>query len=320
MSGRIRTIKPELLEDAKTAALDDTAFRLFIAMFLLADDYGNLRAESKYLEGQIYWSTNPANDVRVSCESLESLVRFYEIRGQRYAHIRGWSKHQRVQHPGKPRVPAPPEESSGESHESLTNPPESLAPELRSPISDHRPPSAEQEPAAGAAAGYDLEILELARAIRAEPKLRSCCDPLEVATRAMPVGNRKPLAWMLAAVADAAAKTPPGEQAHVTLARLVGFLKHAKAPKVEEKPRKPPAHVDSDDRATVERIRRGPKRMAFNDPRAAAVVAKLGIGHSGAQAPPGPTSEADLAEKARRDRERLAELNLDEKKKAGSNV
>lgn len=139
MSGRIRTIKPELLEDAVTAGLSDSAFRLFIAMILLADDYGNLRAEAKYIEGQVYWSAVPEKAVKDSCKELESLVRFYEVRGQRYAHIRGWEKHQKVQHVGKPRVPPAPDNDSGLSHESLMNPPETLAPDLRPPTTtiDH---------------------------------------------------------------------------------------------------------------------------------------------------------------------------------------
>jgi two-component system sensor histidine kinase BaeS len=37
MSGRIRTIKPELLDDERTATLSDAAFRLFIGLILLAD-------------------------------------------------------------------------------------------------------------------------------------------------------------------------------------------------------------------------------------------------------------------------------------------
>ena len=141
MSGRIRSIKPELLEDAKTAGLSDSAFRIFIGMILLADDYGNLRAEAKYLEGQIYWTAVPEKGVKVSCKELETLVSFYEVRGQLYAHIKGWSKHQKVQHAGKPRVPAPSENDSGDPHETLTKVPETLTPDLRPPTSDHRPPS-----------------------------------------------------------------------------------------------------------------------------------------------------------------------------------
>lgn len=145
MSGRIRTIKPELLEDAVTAGLSDTAFRIFIAAILLADDYGCLRFESAWLQGQVFWarSVDPSTFAKALSE-LSPLVNEYSVNGQRYGAIRNWSKHQRVSHPGKPRVPGPPESlppSSGESRETRV-------PDLRSPIPipipisdpDQRPP------------------------------------------------------------------------------------------------------------------------------------------------------------------------------------
>lgn len=117
MSGRIRTVKPELLEDAITAGLSDRAFRLFVSAILLADDYGNLRDDSRALRGAVYWMHDDVttDDVAAAWAELarKSLVRRYEVRGQTYAHIVGWSKHQKVAHPGKPRVPA---ESDPEVH------------------------------------------------------------------------------------------------------------------------------------------------------------------------------------------------------------
>lgn len=116
MSGRIRTIKPELLEDAKTANLSHLEFRLFVSMILMADDYGNLRATPSLIVGNAFWGTkdNPA-DIESATAELEEvgLVRTYEIRGQLYAHVCGWAKHQRVDKPGKPRVPA---ENEPEAH------------------------------------------------------------------------------------------------------------------------------------------------------------------------------------------------------------
>lgn len=108
MAGRIRTLKPELLEDAKTAGLSDTAFRLFVSAILLADDYGNLRAEPGYLRGQIWWKREPSAAFDAALDELAPLVALYEVNGQRYGHIRGWTKHQRVDRPGKPRCPPPP--------------------------------------------------------------------------------------------------------------------------------------------------------------------------------------------------------------------
>ena len=117
MSGRIRSIKPELLEDRKTAGLSPDAFRLFIGAILLADDFGNLRAEIGWLEGQVFWST-PATGGRSGVEecmdelTAAGLLVSYESHGQQYAAVTGWQKHQKVDHPGKPRVPGPNDDGS----------------------------------------------------------------------------------------------------------------------------------------------------------------------------------------------------------------
>lgn len=133
MSGRIRSIKPEILEDEVTAGLGHVAFRLFIGFICLADDYGRLRADPRYLVAQVLWArTCPLDEFKGALAELEPLVLFYEVGGQKYAEIRNWSKHQKVQHPGKPRVPPPPEtltNSSGESHRTLTGAREGLTPD-----------------------------------------------------------------------------------------------------------------------------------------------------------------------------------------------
>ncbi|HEX2675685.1 MAG TPA: hypothetical protein VHM19_03580, partial [Polyangiales bacterium] len=62
-------------------------------------------------------------------------VMLYEVRGQRYFAIRNWNKHQKVDKPGKPRVPGPNESDSGdlkdsrESREDSENVRASLAPD-----------------------------------------------------------------------------------------------------------------------------------------------------------------------------------------------
>lgn len=105
--GRIRTLKPEILEDKVTAGLTSDEFRLFVGMILLADDYGNLRAEPAWLSGQIFWLAGLSRDPRECVARLADarLVELYLVDGQSYAHIRNWAKHQRVDRPGKPRVP-----------------------------------------------------------------------------------------------------------------------------------------------------------------------------------------------------------------------
>ena len=104
---RIRTIKPELFEDEVTVALSDAAFRVFIGMIVLADDYGNLRAGFIYLTGHIYRSTEAGMKKILSELAKSGLITLYSVNGQSYASIKNWSKHQRIDNAGKPRVPGP---------------------------------------------------------------------------------------------------------------------------------------------------------------------------------------------------------------------
>lgn len=111
MAGRIRSIKPEILEDAKTATLDDHSWRLFVSMFLLADDHGGLHLLStKQIDGAVFWGTEcESASTRESLARLarERLVTLYDVRGAGFAKITNWERHQKVDHPGKPRVPQP---------------------------------------------------------------------------------------------------------------------------------------------------------------------------------------------------------------------
>jgi hypothetical protein len=108
--GRIRSIKPEILEDDVTANLSHLEWRLFVSVWLLADDYGNLRGEPSYIRGAALWAArHDRDDVANALMTLvrEGLLVCYRVRGQIYLHIRGWSKHQKVDKAGKPRMPGP---------------------------------------------------------------------------------------------------------------------------------------------------------------------------------------------------------------------
>jgi len=128
MSGRIRSVKPEWLEDELLALASDAARVLSIGLMLQADDYGNGRANPILLAGQVF----PGKVLEHTANALEELrsIRFvvlYEVEGQRYFSIRNWDKHQRVDKPGKPRVPGPPSEKPAitESNQTLAKVPES---------------------------------------------------------------------------------------------------------------------------------------------------------------------------------------------------
>lgn len=197
MSGRIRTLKPELLEDEKTAGLPDDAFRLFVSLILLADDYGNLRATPSWLNGQIWWCGESVRDVRgmLARLSRDSLVVFYEVNGQAYLHLSGWAKHQRVDKPGKPRVPRENREFARLSRDipdcpapDLRPPTPTSDPDLLSPRSDAEPSSGEgdrhpdgfhtvEEPS-----GYQRLVLQQTFALQAlTPKQKDTLAALETA-------------------------------------------------------------------------------------------------------------------------------------------
>ncbi len=151
MSGRIRSVKPEWLEDERLAFSSPNARVLSIGLLLLADDYGNGRANPAWLRGQVFPGHELVDDTRAALSELEKLrfVLLYESDGQSYFAIRNWDKHQKVDKPGKPRVPSPPTEPQpktartqrkksrevpGDSPETLAKVPEGLAKGSEGPV------------------------------------------------------------------------------------------------------------------------------------------------------------------------------------------
>lgn len=103
---RIRTIKPEWLDDEALVLASSDARTLSIALILLADDYGNGRANEAVLSGRVFPGKVP--DVLANALAELAKARFvvlYECDGQRYFSVRNWTKHQKVDKPGKPQVP-----------------------------------------------------------------------------------------------------------------------------------------------------------------------------------------------------------------------
>lgn len=109
---RIRTLKPEFLEDETVARLSHVALRLWVGVILLADDYGNLRGALDYLCGRILHGCPEPDYVAASAyEELVRgrLVRPYAVRGQVYLAISNWHKHQKIARAGKAHIPGPAE-------------------------------------------------------------------------------------------------------------------------------------------------------------------------------------------------------------------
>lgn len=103
---RIRSIKPEFWTDERIGECTALARLLFIATWNFADDAGGLDRSAKQLKAQAF----PYDDL--DCEPLiqellhAGLLIEYERGGKKYLHIKGFQTHQKVDHPGKPRVPS----------------------------------------------------------------------------------------------------------------------------------------------------------------------------------------------------------------------
>jgi hypothetical protein len=110
---RIRSIKPEWLDDEAMVSVSDAARVMTVALILLADDHGRGRSNEMMMAGRVFPMDGARGPEKVR-EALRELSRMgfvtlYEVRGQSYYAIRNWEKHQKVDKPGKPRVPSPEE-------------------------------------------------------------------------------------------------------------------------------------------------------------------------------------------------------------------
>jgi hypothetical protein len=204
LTGRIRSIKPEWLEDELLAAASDEARVLSVGLLLLADDYGNGRASIATIAASVWRFALERDDGAGAPETLAKASRAFrelvKIRfigcwsesGQRYFTLRNWRKHQRVDKPGKHLVPAPPadlfaeeNEDSRISPESLASnsgePRESLAPDLdQRPTTNDPEGSGTREGARPPQPAVDFEHQAM------EPKLTIC--PLDLLEKAEKVG------------------------------------------------------------------------------------------------------------------------------------
>jgi len=117
MAGRIRTLKPEWLEDQRLLACSERARLLTVVLILIADDYGNGRGHPDFVKAQagLYDVTTP--DLESALFELQNcgFIELYLHNQQSYFSIRNWDKHQRVDKPGKPRVPPPSERDKPEA-------------------------------------------------------------------------------------------------------------------------------------------------------------------------------------------------------------
>lgn len=104
---RIRTIKPDFWTDEKLTECSLSARLFFIGTWNFADDNGNLVRSSKKLKMQIF----PADHIdseQLVLELIEiGVLVEYEVKGEKYLHIRGFKRHQVINRPSKTGLPEP---------------------------------------------------------------------------------------------------------------------------------------------------------------------------------------------------------------------
>lgn len=102
---RIRTVKPDFWTDDAVTDCSLSARLLLIGTLNAADDEGNLERSAKQLKAKIF--PNDAIDCEPLIQELIShgLLIEYSVSGQKYLHIKGFSKHQVINRKSKPRCP-----------------------------------------------------------------------------------------------------------------------------------------------------------------------------------------------------------------------
>jgi len=114
---RIRTIKPEFWTDKRVASWDHFTRLLFIGLWSAADDHGRGSAESARLASELFpydLSRDPRETLARVAAGLDTLaascrITLYDVEGEAFYEVSSWTKHQRVDNAGKPRVPMPSE-------------------------------------------------------------------------------------------------------------------------------------------------------------------------------------------------------------------
>lgn len=107
---RIRTVKPEIWQDARVMQVSRDARLLFVALITLADDEGRMLASPAAVVGHAYPNDKDAAKKLdrwfTELEAIGLALR-YPHGGLVYAWLPGWGN-QKINRPARSRLPAPP--------------------------------------------------------------------------------------------------------------------------------------------------------------------------------------------------------------------
>ena len=119
---RIRTIKPEFWESESVGRLSRDARLLFIGLWSIAEDSGVSRASLARIRAGLfpYDETLKNSQIESWLNELEkeSMIKRYCVGADHYLHVCNWQKHQKIDHPGKLRLPLPTDPLATVSRES----------------------------------------------------------------------------------------------------------------------------------------------------------------------------------------------------------
>lgn len=113
--GRIRTVKPELIQQPWFATLTDAAARTYYGLLSVVDDAGRCAADPAFIAGQIFWGRQrTAGAIGRQLAELEraNIIQKYTISGSEYLQILGWHEkgspvYQQINKPQGEKFPAP---------------------------------------------------------------------------------------------------------------------------------------------------------------------------------------------------------------------
>ncbi|MCW5664027.1 MAG: hypothetical protein KIT35_09350 [Piscinibacter sp.] len=126
LMARIRSIKPEFWVSEQVAECSTNARLTFVGLWNFCDDHGVHPAKPKTLKAELY----PMDDVTAADVGgwVQELIRVGLVRefeaaedGERYWHVTGWDRHQKIDRPSYKHPAPPPQDSTSPRRADSTN-------------------------------------------------------------------------------------------------------------------------------------------------------------------------------------------------------
>lgn len=104
---RIRSLKPEVIEDEHKVSLSDAAWRVMVSLWPFSDDHGGVRLGGKYVGATVFQDTTRDVEPLLAELVAKKQLQIYVVDGARYGRWLTWNQDQRIDNAGKPKVPPP---------------------------------------------------------------------------------------------------------------------------------------------------------------------------------------------------------------------